>query len=985
MRLHHLAVSAFGPYPRRQEIDFDILGADGLFLLHGDTGAGKTTLLDAVAFALFGAVPGARGEVKRLRCDSADASTNTEVALELTVGGKRLRVVRSPEYERPKKRGDGTTRQPAKASLTWLDGQSEPLTRLDEVGRTVGRVLGMTAEQFFQVVLLPQGEFSRFLRADTAERELLLTKLFATERFADVERWFRERRVERGRELDDQRQRLSQLLARVAQAAGEELPGDQQPVGGEWLDAVRARCATESEGAGAAEREAKASATHAEVELVASRAMAERVRRVRAAKLELATLAERSGQPEGWQAELAAAHKAESVAAAARPVNEASERLHAAAAGATAASRAVVVAGLAVIPRGVGQPREQAGRLREQAGELTAMVDAAVQQHLDEATLAECGAQLSAARQRHAELQGRLAALPERLVAARTGLELARLAEARADGLQVRHSELAAVNADAARLPAARQAVQDAERSRSEAVERHQQAREAVLDIRQRRLDGMATELASGLSDGEPCPVCGAHEHPKPAFAVAGAVREADERSAVGAEHDAQHARDVAAEVLRESERVLRVITDRMADRSPIEIAELARAALVEQRENAALAALATARLERVHGMDAEHESVRVELAGIAARASTLEAERAGLAELFASRAERLELARGEYPDVAARREHLLTLATALDELAGARVVLRTATDRHEEYQSALGKVIAEAGFGDVESAMAAVRDTAAITELQERITAHEHSRIAAQAVLDEPELAGVEGGEQVALADIEAAAAHAREAAVSAVAAARGAQRRATEVAQLGERLARRWAELAPAEAEYADLVALTDVINGRGQNSKHISLRSYVLAARLEEVAVAATRRLRKMSQGRYSFVHSDAAGVRGTRGGLGLDVLDDYTGQTRSAKTLSGGESFLASLSLALGLADVVSAETGAAQLDTLFVDEGFGTLDADTLEEVMDTLDELRAGGRVVGLVSHVEELRQRIPMRLRVHKARTGSTVEMITA
>jgi exonuclease SbcC len=182
---------------------------------------------------------------------------------------------------------------------------------------------------------------------------------------------------------------------------------------------------------------------------------------------------------------------------------------------------------------------------------------------------------------------------------------------------------------------------------------------------------------------------------------------------------------------------------------------------------------------------------------------------------------------------------------------------------------------------------------------------------------------------------------------------------------------------------AKYDELDALTDVVIGRGQNARSMSLRSYVLAARLEEVAIAASRRLRRMSQGRYEFVHTDEAGPRGTRGGLGLDVLDDYTGRKRPAKTLSGGESFLASLALALGLADVVAAETGGALLDTLFVDEGFGTLDPETLDMVMDTLDELRAGGRVVGLVSHVEELRQRIPTRLRVRKARAGSRLEVI--
>jgi len=159
---------------------------------------------------------------------------------------------------------------------------------------------------------------------------------------------------------------------------------------------------------------------------------------------------------------------------------------------------------------------------------------------------------------------------------------------------------------------------------------------------------------------------------------------------------------------------------------------------------------------------------------------------------------------------------------------------------------------------------------------------------------------------------------------------------------------------------------------------------LQSFVLAARLEQVAEVASRRLLEMSAGRYTFLHSDAQGRHGARGGLGLDVLDEYTGTRRPTKTLSGGESFMASLALALGLADVVTAESGGVQLDTLFVDEGFGTLDADTLDDVMDRLDGLRAGGRTVGVVSHVSELRNRIPTQVHVRKGRSGSSIDVTT-
>ncbi|QTR05295.1 SMC family ATPase, partial [Saccharothrix algeriensis] len=264
MKLHRLEVRAFGPYAGREEVDFDLLGADGLFLLHGDTGAGKTTLLDAVAFALFGRVPGARGDVKRLRCDYADRDAPTEVALELTVRGRRFRVVRSPEYDRPKKRGDGFTRQPARVSLTWISGwRGEGHTRIDDVAREVESLLGMTAEQFFQVVLLPQGEFARFLRAETAEREKLLERLFGTERFLDVERWFRDRRLVKRRELEALGRAARDLVQRVAEVAGEEPPeggGDR-----EWLSSLLKRLDE-------AEREAdRAAAAGAELRSAAER------------------------------------------------------------------------------------------------------------------------------------------------------------------------------------------------------------------------------------------------------------------------------------------------------------------------------------------------------------------------------------------------------------------------------------------------------------------------------------------------------------------------------------------------------------------------------------------------------------------------------------------------------------------------------------------------------------------------------------------
>ncbi|MFD6212721.1 SbcC/MukB-like Walker B domain-containing protein, partial [Nocardia salmonicida] len=268
---------------------------------------------------------------------------------------------------------------------------------------------------------------------------------------------------------------------------------------------------------------------------------------------------------------------------------------------------------------------------------------------------------------------------------------------------------------------------------------------------------------------------------------------------------------------------------------------------------------------------------------------------------------------------------------------------------------------------------------------IEAELTAADRARAHAEAVLAEPQIQAVAEQTPGDLNTLEQRFTEAQSALTAAVASQSAATERVAQLEQLGTQL---WGEverIAPKQREFDELAALAEVVAGRGENNRRMSLRSYVLAARLEEVAVAGSLRLRRMSGGRYEFVHSDKAGPRGRRGGLGLDVRDDYTGVVRSAKTLSGGETFMASLALALGLADVVAAESGGLVLDTLFIDEGFGSLDADTLDAVMGVLDELRANGRVVGVVSHVDEMRQRIPTRLHVLRGRTGSHLEATVA
>ncbi|PPK70215.1 SMC family ATPase [Actinokineospora auranticolor] len=985
MRLHSLELSAFGPFANKETVDFDLLGAEGLFLLHGDTGAGKTTLLDAVAFALFGAVPGARADAKRLRCDYADPDTHTEVTLELTVQHHRLRITRSPEYERPKRRGGGTTKQNAKASLVWVGAspsghRSEGVTRIDEVARTVERLLGMTKDQFFQVVLLPQGEFAKFLRSSTGEREDLLEKLFGTQHFERVEQWFKEQRRERRQALDNARAGSRELVARFAQAAGIEPPDEPDPA---WVDGIMTTAEEADALAAAVAAQASARRERAEEALAEGRELASRVLRAQRAINGLNELAHQTTARAAWAEELAAAERAVPVVEAANALMGLERRADAADDVVKALADKATALGFADADAGLPRLREAAGGLREEAGGLAALVAEAEQQRVDRKRLVALGEQAEDVRARSAEVGARLAQMPARLTRAREDLTNATTARAMLDGLRKRRAELAAALADKANLPKAESALRMAEDVGRAAVDAHQAARDEVLRLRQARLDGMAAELAAGLVPGDPCPVCGGDEHPAPAFAVADRPTATDERAAQTVEQKALREREIAVSRVEKARTAVTTLVDRLAVWGDRDLAA-AHAESEDAFESANGLASRFVGFERtVREAERAHDALRDESAKLEREIARLTTEAAELAQLVQTRSDKIERGRGDHPTVADRRHHLLATAAAVDALVEAHTTARTARERVREQGDALADTVSGAGFADFAEAHTSARPETVVAKLRERLAEAKEAEQQHRATLADPDLFGIDENEDVDLTPRIEAAREAREVAEDAVAAARAAASRVEQVGALGYRLRTAWQRLAPKEAEFAELDALTDVVNGRGQNSTKMSLRSYVLAARLEEVASAASLRLRRMSQGRYSFVHSEQAGRFGTRGGLGLDVLDDYSGQTRPAKTLSGGESFIASLALALGLADVVAAESGGgALLDTLFVDEGFGSLDAGTLDEVMGILDDLRDGGRVVGVVSHVDELRQRVPTKLNVVKARTGSTLRL---
>lgn len=860
MRLHHLEVTAFGPFAETVAVDFDHLSDAGLFLLSGPTGAGKTSVLDAVCFALYGDVPGDRGNAKRLRSDQAAPDVRPRVVLEATLSGRRFRIARSPAWERPKKRGAGMTTEQASVSIAervdgaWITHS----TRLDETGHLVTRLVGMNVGQFTQVALLPQGRFQTFLRARSDERHHLLQQLFRTGRFEDVERWLRDRRLALRKESESAEADVADLISRVSEATGADAPETDVDAWALHLrDTAAERCAeTAAAAALAAEREAAARSA-----LDAGRTLSERRARLERATAERDRLVAAAPDHEAARERLAAARRAAGVV----PLHRV----------AVAARAAVTSTDRAALEQALAAAVEEVGRTRA--------------------------------------LQPRARRLRE--------------VQAETRRLDARRAEL--VRADETARATARQRVQrltarlaDAERALEVARAETLDLRERAITLREQRVNGMAAEIAAALVVGGSCPVCGSCDHPHKASASADAPDEAAEKAAQRAADDA-----AATEFLRKDE-----VRD-----------------------------LATALATATEQLDVAPPEIATEAAAVAAALEHLAAEAADLAEALAGYDE-------ERLGVATREERRTRTALA-------------ALDDHAAADHALAEAVTASGFPSADDAVAAALDERAYDELDGRLAEHDRRLAAVTAVLAEPDADEVAAAAPPDLSALTTA----HEAALDTLGQARAREQhwaaRARRLADLATRLEAALAAWAPLRADLELVTRLSAFVEGKSADNRwQMRLSAYVLGYRLSQVVAAANTRLAGMSDQRYSLEHTGRRGAGETRGGLSLLVRDDWSGEARDPATLSGGETFVVSLALALGLADVVTQEAGGADLDTLFVDEGFGSLDADTLDDVMDTLDTLRDGGRVVGVVSHVAEMRDRIPTQLLVGKDRKGSTL-----
>ncbi|MEU3427616.1 SMC family ATPase [Streptomyces gardneri] len=1018
MRLHRLEITAFGPFGTRQTVDFDTLSSAGLFLLHGPTGAGKTSVLDAVCFALYGSVPGVRQSPgTSLRSDHAPVGTYTEVLLELTVGDRRLEITRRPAQQRPKKRGGGFTTEKAQTWLREYDpatGTWAGLSRShQEIGEEITQLVGMSREQFCQVVLLPQGDFAKFLRADAEARGKLLGRLFDTRRFAAVEERLADLRRAAEQQVRDGDERLLTLAHRMTQAAG-GLEAARTPVEGRpgdpglaesvltWAAVARTEAREALDITGVRLAAAERGQGSARAALDAEKELADRQARHAEALRRREQLTARAPERDRHQAALDRSLKAERVAPALGLRSDA-EREHAGAHAARERSRALLPPDLA--DQGAEHLSALEHRLRGELGGLAAARRAerrsaalaeertalAREARADEDALQDAAGWL-------ADWEPRRTALAERVLAATD-------AAARAEHLVGRLDPARRRLAAARRRDALERDTTAAEARLTDAREHRNAAHETWLDVKSRRLQGIAAELAATLAEGEACQVCGATAHPAPARTTADHVDRATEDAAYAAYTRADESRTAAERelaVAREAwsaarAEVLSAVSGSVAsdpadlpepasgadptvDELTREVEELTRlygeAHALAGQTHGAREALARAEREYEERVAAQREAER-RTAARTSRREALEGEQATLDE-------ELVRARGAFGSVAEHATRLERKIAVLVEAAKALGAAELAAQRLKEADDRLADAAYRAGFATPAEARDALVGEAERRDLQRRVDAWQAEAAAVADRLAEPGTAAAAALPPADPAAAEAAHTAAERRLRQAASDLAAARDRATGLTGLSRQASTEVHRLGPLREEYDRVARLAALTAGTSaENERRMRLESYVLAARLEQVAAAATARLQRMSSGRYTLVHSDARSG-GKRAGLGLHVVDAWTGNERDTATLSGGETFFASLALALGLADVVTDEAGGVRLDTLFIDEGFGSLDEQTLDEVLDVLDSLRERDRSVGIVSHVGDLRRRVPAQLEVVKARHGSAVRLRT-
>ena len=915
MRPLKLTISAFGPYADKMTLNLDRLGTGGLYLITGDTGAGKTTIFDAITYALYGEASGENREPSMFRSKYAAPEVPTEVELEFSCGGKTYTVRRNPEYERPKTRGSGTTKQKADAELKYPDGRI--VTKQRDVDGAIREIMGIDRTQFMQIAMIAQGDFLKLLLASTEERKDIFRRIFKTQPFQTLQDRLRRDAGSLGDSCEAARRSLKQYISgisadeteeigtKVEKARAGELPLE------ETVELLRSLIGQDEEAAAALGREKELADRQLEIidgslGRLADREKAEAsiVRNKESLAAENETLRERRAALEEQRKkapETEAAQDEKSKLEAEIPRYDALDRLR---------SETERLQEALELRR--KEQSEKSERYKNGSETLASLKE-------ELRTLAGAGEsreKLSSRKEKAENRRNRIRALSEAVKA--HGEKEAELEELQADYLK---------------------AAEDS----STAKTRYEGMQRAFLDEQ-------AGILAETLKDGKPCPVCGSLEHPLRAEKSESAPTQ-DELEKAGKDADAAGA---AAQKKSEACAACRAQLSASEQNVRALLKELELACGIPEAKDALRSILAETE-EEIRELTAAIRSEETKLARREKLEKEIPQEEGALlkskAELDALAETVTELTTGireKTQQLSGERESLRfdSKRKALQKIAELEAAVLKGKEDLKKAEDAFGdsdRKVRElkAAIAGLEEQLSEKAETDRETETQKRTACAEKRREIEDRIRQVATRLTVN---QAALSNIEEKA-----------------------------------GDLAELEKRYTWIKALSNTASGNISGKEKIMLETYVQMTFFDRIIERANTRFMVMSGGRYELRRRRTAESNRSQTGLDLDVIDHYNGTERSVKTLSGGESFIASLSLALGLSDEIQSAAGGIRLDTMFVDEGFGSLDGETLDQAMKALAGLADGNRLVGIISHVAELGNRIDRQIVVTKSRGGGS------
>lgn len=915
MRPITLTMSAFGPYAAKTVIELDKLGTNGLYLITGDTGAGKTTIFDAITYALYGEASGNTRDVNMFRSKYAEPSTPTEVELTFEYAQKIYTVRRNPEYDRPKARGEGYTTEKANAELHYPDGRV--VTKLKEVNKAIVDIMGIDRSQFTQIAMIAQGDFLKLLLASTEDRKKIFQKIFRTQCYYQLQERLKQQTGELAAEYDQTGSSIRQyingiachpdnvLMLEVDKAKKGELKNTEAVQLMEKL--IKQDNAALQKVLGEIEKlDKQKQKIAAQLAVAENRKTTEE--KQEKAKENLARETQRQKTLETEKNE-AAAHQPE--------VQKAVEAI-------------------AKLEAQLPEYAEMQKKQTERTGLQKALEELAQKIKTEEEAAEKLARSIAEFKAEQASLQNAGAAQ------AAQKAEKDRLAEQQKD-LEALKNEYAAYQKLEAQLKKAQ--ADYAQKSEASGQKRAEYERKNKL-----YLDAQAGILAETLTEGVPCPVCGALEHPHPAQKPENAPTKQELEICKAKAEEAEAATQAASSKastcngqVNTSRETLQAHGQKWLGTDAVE--EIERLCSEKQQQTAAALQKAEQQLKEIEkqlgrkaALDKLIPQKEDELEQCKNRRGSYETQQAGDgAKLQAAEKRLKELAEKlSYPSEAEANQALQKL---------------------RKQKETWGKAIQETqkAHDECEKNLAALKGT--LEGYQKTLQGME--KVDVQAVLAAQ-----------AEADQQKAAWQAQKNEISDRLAVNG---------PILKNLQPQISQMEETEKRLQCVQALSDTANGRLSGKEKIMLETYIQMTFFDRIIRRANVRLMVMSGGQYELKRRVNAENNRSQAGLELDVIDHYNGSERSVKTLSGGESFKASLALALGLSDEIQSSAGGIRLDTMFVDEGFGSLDEESLEQAVNALVGLTQGNRLVGIISHVSELKNRIDKQIVVTKEKSGGS------